>query len=244
MSEQQRAPECVTSTSHALTCKSKFCERACASAANRRCHFPSLSSTRASQFTACLLRFSVLCTAKSRAWPGCSSSGARTMRLREKVTQLRFEGSSDDDEEEEAADDAWQPNSRDGSDADEAPVTERLVVAPAEPAPRQLTHADLAAALLRLAAKTHAPLCVAPEELTQVRPEPRARCAAPTPLTCAAGLGARRWLERSCAGARGCRRGGCAGHAAAAGPGRRSHGCRAPAAALRVAQPRHAGPRH
>lgn len=91
------------------------------------------------------------------------------MRLREKVTQLRFEGSSDDDDED-AVDDAWQPgNSRDGSDADEAPVVERLTGAQAEHAPRHLTHVDLANALQRLVATTSAPRRVAPDELTQVR---------------------------------------------------------------------------
>ena len=94
------------------------------------------------------------------------------MRLREKVTQLRFEGSSDDDEEE--GDDAWQPNSRDGSDADEAPVVERLATAPVEHAPRQLTHIDLANALQRLVATTSAPCRASAEELTQVRHRPRA----------------------------------------------------------------------
>ena len=101
------------------------------------------------------------------------------MRLLEKVTQLRFEGSSDDDDDD-AVDDAWQPgNSRDGSDADEAPVVERLTSAQAEHASRHLTHVDLANALQRLAT-TSAPRRVAPEELTQVQPPLSLRC------TCAA----------------------------------------------------------
>ena len=111
------------------------------------------------------------------------------MRLREKVTQLCVEGSSESDDEGEAVDDAWQPgNSRDGSDAEEAPVVEQVAV-PSDAAPRHLTHADLAIALLRMTAKTHTPLCVSPEELTQVRRK-RALHAFLQPLTCATGLGA------------------------------------------------------
>jgi len=138
------------------------------------------------------------------------------MRLRDKVTQLRFEGSSNDDDDE-AADDAWQPE----SDADEAPVTEHP--APGA-APRHLTHDDLAEALLRMTATTEAPLCVTPEELTQVRPGPRARCNAVS-SQCASGLGARRQLCRPCVGARWRRRCRSARHAAAARPGRRALGC-------------------
>ena len=115
------------------------------------------------------------------------------MRLREKVTQLCVEGSSESDDEVEAADDAWQPNSRDGSDADEAPVAEHFAAPQADAAPRHLTHGDLSIALLRMTAKTHTPLCLSPEELTQVRSKPgRALCS--PPLTCATGLGARRRL--------------------------------------------------
>ena len=134
------------------------------------------------------------------------------MRLREKVTQLRFEGSSDDDDDD-AVDDAWQPGiSRDGSDADEAPVVERLTAAQAEHSSRTLTHVDLANALQRLVATTSAPRRVAPEELTQVR-QPRSR-AARAQLTCASGLGAWRRLYQPRAGAGRRWRRGSAGHAA------------------------------